>query len=394
MRTFILVVFALLLGLGLGFAFSSPEPTPAGSAYAAEEQSSSPSAASATAVPAAQRLAPPAGPDSAAPIPEGLDQQERRDIEVFRRAANSVVSITSLSRRRDFFSMNVFEIPQGSGSGFLWDEEGHVVTNYHVIENGNRFSITLADGSAWDASVVGIAPNHDIAVLKIDNLGDEAQPLSVGRSRDLVVGQRVMAIGNPFGLDQTLTVGVVSALGRELRSPGGRQIRDLIQTDAAINPGNSGGPLLNSSGRLIGVNTAIYSPSGASAGIGFAVPVDTVSRLVPQLIQYGKPIRPGIGIVAVQDSYARRSGLDGIVVQRVVPGSPADRAGLEGLSRDRRRRLLLGDRIVAVNGESVSTLDDLLYIFDGLGVGSRVRLTVVDGEESSREVELRLGTLD
>ncbi|MCB1032646.1 MAG: trypsin-like peptidase domain-containing protein, partial [Acidobacteria bacterium] len=201
-------------------------------------------------------------------------------------------------------------------------------------------------------------------------------------------------IGNPFGLDQTLTVGVVSALGRELKSPGGLLIRDLIQTDAAINPGNSGGPLLNSSGRLIGVNTAIYSPSGASAGIGFAVPVDTVTRLVPQLIEHGKPIQPSIGIVAVPDQYARRSGLDGVILRNVVPGTPAAAAGLEGLSRDRRGRWLLGDRIVAVNGEAVSSLDDLVYAFDQLGVGAQARLTVVGADEKSREVSVTLSALD
>ena len=391
MRTFLLILLALAAGFALGFGLETSEPASPASAYAAP--GSAPSPAEGALSPRAA-TASPAPADFPSPVPEGLDAQERRDIDVFRRAADSVVSITSLARQRDFFSMNVFELPRGSGSGFVWDRAGHVVTNFHVIESGNRFSVTLADGSVWDASVVGIAPNHDLAVLKVEGLGDELKPLTAGRSRGLVVGQRVMAIGNPFGLDQTLTVGVVSALGRELRSPGGRQIRDLIQTDAAINPGNSGGPLLNSSGRLIGVNTAIYSPSGASAGIGFAVPVDTVSRLVPQLIANGRPIRPSIGIVPVPDSYARRSGLDGIVVRRVLPGTPADRAGLKGLSQDRRRRVLLGDRIVAVNGESVSTLDDLLYIFDRLGVGARVRLTVVSADEKPREVELRLTDLD
>ncbi len=389
MRTLLLILLALVAGLAIGLGLETSNPTVPNTAYATEGPDSA-TAAEAPSQPAAAIEA----TDFTSPLPEGLGAQERRDIDVFRRAADSVVSITTLTRQRDFFSMNVFEIPRGSGSGFVWDQGGHVVTNYHVIENGNRFSVTLADSSVWDASVVGIAPNHDLAVLQIEGQREQLQPLTVGRSRELVVGQRVMAIGNPFGLDQTLTVGVVSALGRELKSPGGRQIRDLIQTDAAINPGNSGGPLLDSSGRLIGVNTAIYSPSGASAGIGFAVPVDTVSRLVPQLITNGRPIRPSIGIVPVADSYARRSGLDGIVVRRVIPGTPAARAGLEGLTQDRRRRVLLGDRIVAVNGESVSTLDDLLYIFDRLGVGAQVRLTVVDADEKPREVELQLTALN
>jgi S1-C subfamily serine protease len=324
-----------------------------------------------------------------APMPSGLTEEERRDISIFRRASRSVAYITTVALSRDLFTLNVFEIPRGAGSGFLWDDQGHVVTNFHVISEGNRLQVTLADQSEWPAEVVGHAADKDLAVLKIDAPRERLVPLQVGRSEDLVVGQRVLAIGNPFGLDQTLTIGIVSALGRELQSPSGRMIRDVVQTDAAINPGNSGGPLLDSAGRLIGVNTAIYSPSGASAGIGFAVPVDTVSRLVPQLIRYGKVIQPNIGIVGLPDRWARQAGVKGAIVQEVLPGSPAAEAGIEGLRQGRRGRITIGDVIVAVDGADVEDLDDLLYRFEAIGAGREVTLTVErDGER--RQVRTRI----
>ncbi len=338
--------------------------------------------------PAAQRDARPPVP-TAVPIPAGLTQEERRDIEVFRAASASVANITSVALRRDFFTMNVFEIPQGSGSGFVWDSTGHVVTNYHVIQDASAVRVTLADQSEWDARVVGAAPDKDLAVLRVEAGRDHLVPLPLGSSARLLVGQRVLAIGNPFGLDHSLTVGVVSALGRELRSPSGRIIRDVVQTDAAINPGNSGGPLLDSAGRLVGVNTAIFSPSGASAGIGFAVPVDTVANLVPQLIQHGRPIQPGIGIIPVADRYAQRLGVQGVIIRSVNPKSPAERAGLEGLSTSRSGRLIVGDVITAVDGKGVRTLDDLLHAFEDAGVGARVTLTV-ERDERRREVPVTL----
>jgi S1-C subfamily serine protease len=324
------------------------------------------------------------------PLPSGLTGEERRTIEVFRGASRSVVYIDSERIRRSRFSFNVMKIRQGSGSGFVWDRDGHVVTNFHVIENGNRFIVTLADKSQWEAKVVGYAAHKDLAVLRIEAPAERLEPLERGRSRDLIVGQRVMAIGNPFGLDHTLTVGVVSALGRELDAPDdGRVIQDVIQTDAAINPGNSGGPLLDSSGRLIGVNTAIFSPSGGSAGIGFAVPVDAVNRLVPQLIEHGEPIQPGIGFQPLPDVYTARAGIQGVVVYRVSRDGPAARAGLEGLGRDRRGRLVLGDVIVAVDSQPVKDLDDLLNLFEDRGVGAGVTLTIErDGDTRDVDVEL------
>jgi S1-C subfamily serine protease len=311
------------------------------------------------------------------PLPEDLGPEERRQIEVFRRAANSVVYITSIALRRSFFNTNLFQIPQGSGSGFVWDTHGHIVTNFHVIEGGNTFVVALSNQTEWEAKVVGVAPDKDLAVLKIDVPATPLLPLPVGRSAQLAVGQKVLAVGNPFGLDHTLTVGVVSALGRELRSPGGRIIHDVIQTDAAINPGNSGGPLLDSRGHLIGVNSAIYSPSGASAGIGFAVPVDTVARLVPQLIEYGRPLQPGIGVTLLPDHLASRIGLEGAVIYEVARDGPAARAGLEGVRTSRSGRLIVGDWIIAVDGERVRTGDDLMHLFERAGLDEEVELTVV-----------------
>jgi S1-C subfamily serine protease len=325
------------------------------------------------------------------PLSGELTDHEKRDIQVFRRASSSVVHITSVALRRNFF-FDITQIPQGAGTGFAWDRDGHIVTNYHVIEGAQRFAVTLSDQTALEADLIGAAPGKDLAVLRLRSEPDSLVPMELGRSTALQVGQRVLAVGNPFGLDQTLTTGVVSALGRELESPTGRTIRNVIQTDAAINPGNSGGPLLDSSGRLIGVNTAIYSPSGGSAGIGFAVPVDTVRRLVPQLIKYGKPIEAGIeGLDYLSDWMRARFGLHGVVIREVDRGSQADRLGFEGIGVDRRGRYLLGDVIVAVDGELVETLNDLRDRFEAAGVGGKVSLTIErgDGSQYALDVELR-----
>ncbi len=374
---------SVFLLLAAGFALGQLAPPVVPSPFAASRR---PAAAP---EPAPALEAAPTPP----PLPADLPESERRDIEVFRRSAPSVCFITTVALRRDFFSMDVLRIPQGSGSGFVWDKQGHVVTNFHVISGGQAVRVTLADQSEWDAEVVGVAPDKDLAVLRVAADPSRLVPLPLGSSATLAVGQKVLAIGNPFGLDHSLTIGVVSALGRELESPSSRIIRDVIQTDAAINPGNSGGPLLDSRGRLIGVNTAIYSPSGASAGIGFAVPVDTVRALVPQLIKYGKPVQPGIGIVPLSDYWTRRFGLEGVVIRAVNPGSPAERAGLEALRISASGRVTVRDRIVAVNGVPVRTVDDLLHAFESAGVGAPVTLTVAR-DERTREVRVTLVPLE
>jgi S1-C subfamily serine protease len=322
-----------------------------------------------------------------------LAADERATIELFRASSPSVVYITSLAVRRDLFRLNVLEIPQGAGSGFLWDEAGHVITNYHVIQRADAAQVTLADRSVWDARLVGAAPEKDLAVLRIEAPSELLRPLPVGSSADLSVGQKVFAIGNPFGLDQTLTTGVISALGREIDSVGGVPIRDVIQTDAAINPGNSGGPLLDSAGRLVGVNTAIYSPSGAYAGIGFAIPVDTVRWVVPDLLAHGRVRRPALGVQLAAAEVVRGWRLEGALVVDVVAGSGAERAGLRPTRRDARGRLLLGDLIVAVDGEPVASSGDLLLALERRRPGETVRVTVErDGARRDLPVTLGEGT--
>jgi S1-C subfamily serine protease len=316
-----------------------------------------------------------------------ISDGERATVELFQHAAPSVVFITSLAVRRNAFRFNLTQIPRGSGSGFVWDDQGHVVTNFHVIQGGDAARVTLADQSTWDATVVGTAPEKDLAVLKIDAPAERLRPIPIGRASDLLVGQQVYAIGNPFGLDHTLTTGIVSALGREIDSVARTPIRDVIQTDAAINPGNSGGPLLDSSGRLIGVNTAIYSPSGAYAGIGFAIPVDTVQWVVPDLIQYGRVMRPSLGLHVANSHVTNQLGLTGALILNVTPGGNAERAGLRPTMRDERGRLILGDLITAVDGEPVRGPGDLLLLLERREVGERVRLTI---ERRGRQQDVRL----
>jgi S1-C subfamily serine protease len=318
-----------------------------------------------------------------------LTAHERTTIELFRQTSPSVVYITTVTIRRDIFNLNVSEIPQGSGSGFIWDQDGHVITNFHVIQEASSAKVTLADQSVWDAKLVGVAPDKDLAVLRIDTPRQQLKPLALGASHDLLVGQSVLAIGNPFGLDYTLTTGIISALGREITSVTGRIITGVIQTDAAINPGNSGGPLLDSAGRLIGVNTAIYSPSGSSAGIGFAVPVDTVNRVVPQLIRYGRVIQPGLGVRIADDAAARRLDLPGVLIIQVESQSGAAAAGLRGTQRDRRGHLILGDIIVAVAADSVTTSDDLLNALEKHRVGETVEIEIIRDDKRIR-VPVRL----
>ena len=319
-----------------------------------------------------------------------LAAEEKSNIELFRLSSPSVVYITRLAMRRDRFSLNLFEIPQGTGSGFVWNDQGHVITNFHVIQGASALRVTLADNSEWDARVVGRAPDQDLAVLFINAPRDRLKPIAIGQSANLQVGQRVFAIGNPFGLDQTLTTGIISALGREINAVSGRKISGVIQTDAAINPGNSGGPLLDSAGRLIGVNTAIFSPSGSNAGIGFAVPVDTVNRVVPQLLRHGRVIRPGLGIHVADRSTAERFGIRGVLIIRVQKGSAAEGAGLRGTGRNREGRLVLGDVIVGVGERSITSLNDLLDALDAHKVGDVVEVRLMrEGSEMNVSVKLQ-----
>lgn len=319
-----------------------------------------------------------------------LAEDEKATIALFKRSAPSVVHITTLRVRRDPFSLDVLAIPQGSGSGFVWDKQGYIVTNFHVVETAGAAKVTLADRSEWDALPVGVARDKDLAVLKIDAPEDRLFPIQLGASADLQVGQKVFAIGNPFGLDQTLTTGVISGLGREIRSVTNRPIQGVIQTDAAINPGNSGGALLDSAGLLIGVNTAIYSPSGVSAGVGFAVPVDTVRWIVPQLVRHGKVERVGIGI-KVDDQIPARLRLRGVLVWDVVENGPAAEAGIRPTRYDDKEGDQLGDLIVAVNGKAVNSAVDLYRILDQFKAGETVTVTVVrDGAEKKIPVTLRV----
>jgi S1-C subfamily serine protease len=309
-----------------------------------------------------------------------LGADERATIALFERSRDAVVFITTRERVQDFWTRNIFSVPRGTGSGFIWDEAGHVVTNFHVVEGASDATVRLADGRDYRAVLVGASPAHDLAVLKIGTGPKRPPPVPLGTSADLKVGQRVFAIGNPFGLDWTLTTGIVSALDRSLPTESGVTIEHLIQTDAAINPGNSGGPLLDSAGRLIGINTAIYSPSGASAGIGFAVPVDTVNRVVPQLIRSGRYIRPALGIEVDEDLNQRLSAVlkvQGVVVLRVAPKSAAAAAGLKGATISRDGAIAPGDIIVAVEGKPVDSVGKLLGRLDDFKVGDTVKITVM-----------------
>ncbi len=327
------------------------------------------------------------------PDPSPLTMEEQTTISLFERLSPSVVYVTNMGVRRVGFSMDVTAIPQGTGSGFIWDKKGTIVTNFHVVQGAQDVQVTLADGSVWQAKPVGFEPDKDLAVITIDAPADLLTPIPVGESRDLKVGQKVLAIGNPFGFDYTLTTGIISGLDREIRSLTGRPIQGVIQTDAAINPGNSGGPLLDSRGRLIGVNTAIYSPSGAYAGIGFAVPVDTVSRIVPEILTYGKFTKPGLGIEIASPPINRRLNITGVLILGVHPNGPAHRAGLQPTRRDQRGRLILGDIIVGLDGKKLRDGEDLYRALDQRKVGERVKLEVLRDQQTIH-VETELERLE
>jgi S1-C subfamily serine protease len=324
-----------------------------------------------------------------------LQPDEKATIGLFEAAKGSVVFISTQERVLDYWTRNVMTVPRGTGSGFIWDEQGHVVTNLHVVQGGSSAVVKLSDGRDFEATFVGGSETHDIAVLKIVAAKDAPAPIPVGTSADVQVGQKVFAIGNPFGLDWTLTTGIVSALDRSLSEEDDRVIQHLIQTDAAINPGNSGGPLLDSAGRLIGMNTAIFSPSGASAGIGFAVPVDTINRVVPELIANGRYAPPSLGIEVddtLSRAIARRFGVQGAAILRVRQGSTGDRAGLQGARIERRNSVVPGDVIVAVNGKDVDSGALLSARLDDYKPGDTVRLKVWrDGKEIELSAQLQQG---
>jgi S1-C subfamily serine protease len=322
-----------------------------------------------------------------------LGADEQANIELFRRVSPSVVHITTLETQRDMFSMNAMQVPRGTGTGFVWDERGHIVTNFHVIQGGSGARVTMADQTSFPAKLVGAFPDRDLAVLKIDAPQNKLPPIALGTSRDLQVGQRVYAIGNPFGLDQTLTMGIVSALNREIESFNGRTIRGVVQTDAAINPGNSGGPLLDSAGRLIGVNTQIASPSGASAGIGFSIPVDEVNRIVPRLIRDGRFVRPALGVTAASAQVNRALNLPkGVALVQLSPNGPAARAGLQVFRRERGGEIVPGDVITAINDEPVADIDEMLGQLERRAPGESVTLTLWrNGQTRKQSVTLAAG---
>jgi 2-alkenal reductase len=315
-----------------------------------------------------------------------LSDLERSTIELFERDSPSVVQVVARAGALETSQSEGESGKAQSGTGFVWDAAGHIVTNDHVVEGTDTVAVRLASGQALRAQIVGTAPNYDLAVLRVDNTRSLPPPITIGTSEGLKVGQSVFAIGNPFGLDQSLTTGIISALKRRLPTANGREITNVIQTDAAINPGNSGGPLLDSAGRVIGVNTAILSPSGTSAGIGFAIPIDIVNRVVPEIIRRGFVPTPGIGIATADEAAATRAGLEGVVIVRTIPGSSAERAGLRGIDASTRK---LGDVIVGVNGKPVRRLPDLTEELERVGVGKRVTLAIKrDGRDMSVEVDV------
>ena len=323
-----------------------------------------------------------------------LSGLEETNIAIYEAASPSLVQITNLTQQRsDWFSLDLQEVPAGIGSGFVWDRDGHIVTNYHVVDGANAAQVTLADHSTYRATQIWAYEDQDIAVLAIDAPASKLHPIQIGTSRDLKVGQVVYALGDPFGLGKTMTNGIVSALGRTFESANGRPITGVIQTSAAVNPGNSGGPLLDSAGRLVGMTTAIISPSGAFAGVSFAIPVDPINRIVTELIQHGKVVRPHLGVHVAEHALAEQLGVDqGALIMKVVPNSGADRATLRGIGRDTEGNLRLGDVVVSVDGKAVDSSDDLFTALQDHKVGDIVNVTVVrEGEKQDIKATLDEG---
>jgi S1-C subfamily serine protease len=363
---------------------SSTQATPADSNAGPRAESTLPAAS------VAPHAALPQTPPVPPPSPDFRIEDERNSIDVFRSVAPSTVFVTQTRVVVDYWAGTTAEVPAGSGSGFVWDNQGHIVTNFHVIQGAQQLTVTLHDHRQFEAKVVGAEPRKDIAVLKLVKAPADLKAISVREKLlPLDVGQKTLAIGNPFGLDQTLTTGIVSALGREVQGIGGVTIRDMIQTDAAINPGNSGGPLIDSSGYLIGMNTMIYSRSGSSAGIGFAVPVQFIKRVVPQLIEFGKTKQVGLGVrIDPTQRLEQRLGVKGVIVLEVIPNTPAAETGLTGLQRT-REGLRLGHVIVAINEFKITDYDDLYNTLDRFNPGDRVKVKVA-GETAERVVEMNL----
>lgn len=358
------VIVAVLSTAALGACRGGPTPTP----DAAKAPGQATPVLSASVAPVA-----PLGPNARI-------EDERNTIAVFKEASPSTVFVTQTRTVTDFLGSEQ-EVPAGSGSGFVWDDQGHVVTNFHVVQGAESLVVTFQDQQRFDAKVVGVEPKKDIAVLKVNAPANLLKPVKVSAHSDLEVGQKTIAIGNPFGLDHTLTTGIVSALGRQVQGIGGVTIRDMIQTDAAINPGNSGGPLLDSQGQLIGMNTMIFSKSGSSAGIGFAVPVRTIARVVPQIVKSGKAEQLGLGIgIDPAQRLERRFGIHGVVVVNVAAGSSAEKAGFKGLTRT-ARGVSLGDVIVSVAGQKVEDFDDLYNALDSKKAGDKVEVGILRDEK-------------
>ncbi|HEX5656583.1 MAG TPA: trypsin-like peptidase domain-containing protein [Polyangiales bacterium] len=336
----------------------------------------------------------PLSPAAAAPPPitprADLTELEKTTVDLFAQRSKAVVHITTVKLETDIFRLNALAVPQGMGSGFVWDTDGHVITNYHVIREANGARVTLADQSVWEADLVGKSPRNDIAVLRIRAPKEVLMPIAIGTSQDLAVGQQVYAIGSPFGLDATLSTGIISGLGREIEGLTGLPIHGAIQTDAAINPGNSGGPLLDSGGRLIGMNTSILSPSGGSAGVGFAVPIQIITRAVPELIKYGREVRPTIGAQYAADAITRRFGLRGALILETAKDSPAEKAGLRPTRQERATgRIVLGDCIIGIDGKPIETDTDLFLALEQYKAGDKIKLSVYrDGDAVDVEVEL------
>ena len=374
----LLPLLAGILVIGCGARPGAPPPAPS-------QRSPAPAVTAAAPATAASSPAPTAPALTDAQL---RTEDERNTVQIFTQSSASTVFVTERRVVVDYLAGRAVEVPAGAGSGFVWDDQGHIVTNFHVIQKARKVTVTLQDQKPLPAKLVGAEPRRDIAVLKVFAPKDKLSPVTLPPAgHPLQVGQKVLAIGNPFALDHTLTTGVVSALGREVDGIGGVTIRDMIQTDAAINPGNSGGPLLDSPGRLIGMNTMILSKSGSSAGIGFAVPVDTIRRIVPQLIKHGKVEQVGLGVrIDPLRRLERRFRIEGVVILGVIEGTPAARAGLRGL-RETAEGVGLGDVLVGLGSERIKNYDDLYNALDARKAGEKVKLQLL---REGRRIELEL----